>query len=250
MPKLTFVGTGEAFDPGLPNTSVLYSGSKNILVDCGFSVPHAFWQVSQNPDLLDAIYITHIHADHTFGLPALLLWMRIAGRTRPLRVLGGSGVGRWLSRLLGLAYPGAYDLAKCYPIEPVAIRPHSPHIWDDLVVSVAPSEHPVRNLAVRFEESGRAACVSGDGIPTDATRALFRGAAVLSHECYYLTESKNGHAALDELLQVAGTCQVETLCLVHISVEQKAAVTAAALSHAAPGMHRVLVPRPTTTVEY
>ncbi|NUN15843.1 MAG: ribonuclease Z, partial [Myxococcales bacterium] len=134
MAKLTFIGTGEAFDPELPNTSVLYTGSKNILVDCGFSVPHAFWRITHDPNLLDAIYITHIHADHTFGLPALLLWMRIAGRTRPLRIFGGSGVGTWLSRLLALAYPGAYEPNKCFPIEPVPIRPRIGFVWDDLMI--------------------------------------------------------------------------------------------------------------------
>ena len=37
-----FIGTGEAFNPHLPNTSVLYSGRVKLLLDCGYGVPTRF----------------------------------------------------------------------------------------------------------------------------------------------------------------------------------------------------------------
>src|SRR5262245_40211013 len=107
MPEVTFVGTGEAFDPDLPNTSVLYRGARTLLLDCGYSVPHAFWKLHRDPELLDGIYISHWHGDHSYGLPALLLWTREHGRSRPIEVLGGPGIGDWLNKLLELAYPGS-----------------------------------------------------------------------------------------------------------------------------------------------
>ena len=36
--RVTFVGTGEALDPDLPNTSLLVQGERTLLLDCGYAV--------------------------------------------------------------------------------------------------------------------------------------------------------------------------------------------------------------------
>ena len=41
MTTLTILGAGEAFDPNIPNTSLLYEGAKNVLLDCGFAAAQA-----------------------------------------------------------------------------------------------------------------------------------------------------------------------------------------------------------------
>lgn len=246
MPRITFVGTGEAFDPGLPNTSLLYQGGRSLLCDCGFRVPHAFWNLTDDPSLLDAIYVTHLHADHSFGLPALLLWMREAGRKRPLEVLGGPGVGAWLHKLLELGYPGSYPPDRCYPIEPVELD-GGPIERGSLVLSNAKSAHGVRNLSLRIDEGSYSFAYSGDGAPTDATRELYRGVRLLVHECYAAVDAPRGHASARELLAMADELGVGTLCLLHIGRREKEAVRAEVSRHA--GRARVLLPAPGDTVE-
>jgi ribonuclease Z len=221
MADVTFVGTGEAFDPALPNTSLLYRGARTLLLDCGFSIPHAFWRLSRDADLLDAIYITHLHADHSFGLPALLLWMREEGRSRPLEVVGGPGVEAWLKKLLELGYPGAYQPAKCYPIVPRELAEGDCLELGGLELRNAQSEHSVRNLSVRIEDQGKSVCYSGDGAPSSATRRLYQGADVLIHECYSGGEPAPGHATVHQVLEVADDCGVRKLCLLHVSRSQK-----------------------------
>lgn len=242
MPRVTFVGTGEAFDPELPNTSLLYQGDRTLLCDCGYAVPHAFWKLSRDPSLIDGVYITHLHADHSFGLPALLLWMREAGRKRPLSVFGGPGLERWLERVLDLGYPGSYARDKCYPIEPVVIEPGKAHAFGGCLLSNAQSDHVVRNLSLRIDEAGRSFCYSGDGAPSDATRALFERASVLVHECYAVSSPPEGHAAAEQLLELADTLAVETLCLLHVGRDAKAFVRARVMQYR--GAARVLIPAP------
>ena len=247
MARLTFVGTGEAFDPDLPNTSLLYEGTASVLFDCGFSIPHAFWRLRRDPSLLDAVYITHRHADHAFGLPALLLWMREAGRTRPLDVIGGPGVGPWLTRLLGLGYPGSFSRDRGYPIVAVELAPGHQMEVGGVVLRSAESQHSVVNLSVRLDAEHHSVCYSGDGRPTAATRALYRGARILVHECYSLLPTQDNHADLDTLLSMTEELQPGELYLLHLGREAKRAI-----GHQAPGSvgsTRLRLPAPGYSVE-
>ena len=109
MTTLTILGAGEAFDPNIPNTSLLYEGAKNVLLDCGFAAAQAYWRRGFDQNYLDAIFLTHHHADHTFGLPAVLLVMQLApqNRTKPLTIIGTPNTKDYVTRMMDIAYtPG------------------------------------------------------------------------------------------------------------------------------------------------
>jgi len=72
MPTLTILGNGEAFDARLPNTSLLYQGTENVLIDCGLQGAVAV-ATFNGPRISGRRPDHHHHADHTFGLPALLM---------------------------------------------------------------------------------------------------------------------------------------------------------------------------------
>ncbi len=231
MIELTFVGTGEACDPEAPNTSLLYRGSKILLLDCGYSVPQAFWRITRDSSLVDAVFLSHRHADHVFGLPALLLWMHETGRTKPLTVFGSLGLADWLDRLFELAYPGLLSKGGAFDLVPVELTPGTPHDLGPLTLRTAASTHSVVNAALRIEEAGRVVCYSGDGAPTDSTRDLFRGADVLVHECYGATLVSAYHADADTLLPMADELGIRTLCLLHMARHQRHAIRNAVEKH-------------------
>lgn len=245
MAEVTFIGTGEAFDPDLPNTSVLYRGALTLLVDCGYGVPQAFWRVTRDASLLDAIYLTHRHADHSFGLPSLLLWMREEGRTRPLEIIGGPGTEAWLREVCELAYPRAFQ--NMFPLVSVDLAPGERLVRGGATLENAESAHSVRNLALRIDEDGRSYCHSGDGRPTDATRALYTGANVVVHECYFAERETKSHAHMGELFQMAEEVAIESLVLLHFGRYEKARVRelCAARDPEAP---RVVIPEPGDTL--
>lgn len=244
-----FVGTGEAIDPALPNTSLLLCGARTLLLDCGYAVPHAFWAISSDVDLLDGVWISHGHADHCFGLPALLLWMRLGGRKRPLTILGGPGSRARLEQLLELGYPGSYAPHKCYAIEYVELQPNTTESFGPLELRIAASAHSIVNYALRIDAPGqRSVMYSGDGAVTEGTRALARGVSVLVHECFFPARSdspkgERKHGDLDGCVELAVEAGVESLALLHFAAEAKQAIRDRARDLATPDL-QILLPTP------
>jgi ribonuclease Z len=234
--ELVFVGTGEAIDPTLPNTSLLIRGPQTLLLDCGYSVPHALWRITRDVEELDAIWISHVHADHAFGLPALLLWMRLGGRTKPLTLLCGPGQAAKLEQVLELGYPGSFAASKCYPIELRELAGDGPHSLGDFTLRIAASRHSVPNSALRLEARGlRSLVYSGDGAPTPATAELCEGASLLVHECFFASASEHvpaKHGDLPGCLALAQSAGVETLALLHFAAEAKREILEAARAQA------------------
>ena len=105
--NVTVLGCGEAFDERYTNTSLLLrANDKTILLDCGYSAPALFWNAAADADAVDLIYISHEHADHCFGLPAVLGRMWEDGRTKPLVILSQPPVLARIRELMKAGYPG------------------------------------------------------------------------------------------------------------------------------------------------
>jgi ribonuclease BN (tRNA processing enzyme) len=247
MSELTFIGTGEAADPDLPNTSLLYRGARTVLLDCGTSVPPALWQVTRDPDLIDAIFISHRHADHCFGLPALFLWLRETGRRAPLTVIGGVGLEPWLVHLFELAYPGLLAKRGAFDVALAELPPDGALPVGPLTLRTAASLHSTENLAVRIDEGTTSVCYSGDGAPSDATRDMFRGAGTVVHECYGAESVTESHADLATLLLLAEDLDLSRLCLLHFARDQKSAIREGVERYR--GAVDVSVPSPGETID-
>src|SRR5574341_559730 len=214
--ELIFLGTGEAFDQELPNTAILCCFGPTFLVDCGLTIPPRLWQALPDPDALDAIYLTHFHADHAFGVPSALFRFREDGRRRPLAIIGQRGIESYVRRILHLSYrltPTDFP----YPLRFVTTRPGHPLRLRGVRLSCARSRHSVMNLAIRFDWKGKAVAISGDGAPTPATERLFHGCDVLIHETFQDQVFEPVHASLPVVLDVARRAGVGRLYLIHLS---------------------------------
>jgi ribonuclease BN (tRNA processing enzyme) len=76
---------------------VWIDGEARLLVDAGGGVFVRFGEAKARFESLDAIAITHLHADHVSDLPAILKSGFFTDRQRPLPIVGPSG---------GAAFPG------------------------------------------------------------------------------------------------------------------------------------------------
>lgn len=125
--------------------------SRWVLLDCGEGTQHRIMRAPLKPRQLEAIFITHLHGDHVYGLPGLLSTMSMQGRAEPLAVHGPPGLRELLEcvrRATGLQL--AYELSV---IETDAARPGRPgpiHRAPGYQVIAGPLDHrgPAQGYAV------------------------------------------------------------------------------------------------------
>jgi len=217
MIQVRYIGTGEAFDHRMPNTSIVYDGARRILLDCGYSIPHALWSHSLDPGWLDAIYLTHFHADHCFGLPAVLVRMGQDGRSRPLELVGGPGSTDAIKRVLETGFPGMLRKSN-FELRFHEVCPSDSLGLGPVTLQTARSHHSIPNHSIRMTDGDVSVCYSGDGGPSEETEALYANANLLIHEAYYAEESpKITHASVPQVAAMATRAQVKSLHLLHLA---------------------------------
>lgn len=223
--KVTFLGVGEACDEQLPNTSIWLESEPgplrwSILLDCGFTAPPQYWRQCSDPDDLDAVWISHFHGDHFFGIPALLLRFWELNRAKPLAIVGQPGTEEKVRRAMELAYPNflaklAYSLD--FPIARVGeALSAAGHVWH-----TASSGHGQPNLAVRISDGQQSIFYSGDGMATEDTLQLAKGCDLMVHEAFRLDETTPGHGNVAQCIELARKARVPRLALVHMQRDER-----------------------------
>jgi ribonuclease Z len=226
--ELFFAGTGGAVPAarrGLPAIVVRLDGDR-ILFDCGEGTQRQLMRSIGLPDV-DAIFLTHHHADHWLGLPGMLKTFDLRGREKPLDVFGPPGTQRLLGSLGGVWGRVDYDLQVTdvdagdaiefggYEVEAFNVR----HRGRAFGYVLAEDERPGRFDAARAAalgltpgpdfgrlqagesvagvapddvvgpaRPGRRVVLSGDTAPCDIVRESARAADVLVHEATFLEE--------------------------------------------------------------
>lgn len=223
--KIKFIGVGEAADEELPNTSIQVIVEDNrdwrcILLDCGFTVPPPFLQSCPDPERLEAVWISHFHGDHFFGLPALLLRFHQMKRKNTLAIVGQQGIAEIVGKTVGLAYPSL--LGKlCFELSFVSMEPGRILNCAGVTWRCAVNAHLRRNLSVRIEKGGKSVFYSGDGPPTEETISLAREVDLGIHEAFRIDSAVPGHATLLECINFARRANVARLALVHIERNER-----------------------------
>ncbi|HJZ13000.1 MAG TPA: ribonuclease Z [Acidobacteriota bacterium] len=214
--KVQFVGVGEAFDETLPNNSqILQWEGCRLLIDCGYAVPHMLWRLQPDPDYLDAIYLSHRHADHYFGLPSYLVRLAEDGRQREILILCPQGMSTTVQEMIEYAYQGVLPKLD-FPVVFQEVSIKDPLHFRGSRMEFAVSSHPVRNFALAVYVGEKKYAYSGDGNFNEHTRALYKECSLLVHEAYWLDEKKSSHANIADVLQMAKEQNVRKVALTHI----------------------------------
>jgi ribonuclease BN (tRNA processing enzyme) len=189
MMDIIFLGSGDAFGSGgrLQTCIGVVTEETTILVDCGATSLTAMKQQGFDPLRVDAVVVSHLHADHFGGLPFLILDAQFRRRTAPLRVVGPPGTEARLMAAMEVMYPGSSTVQRRFAVEVSEIVPGASAISVDAArIRGVEVDHAcgAPPLAVRVEIGARTFAYSGDTAWTPALLDIAQGADLFAVEAY------------------------------------------------------------------
>ncbi|MDX1396256.1 MAG: MBL fold metallo-hydrolase [Gemmatimonadota bacterium] len=242
---VVLLGTGTPnADPDAsgPATAVVVDG-KAYIVDTGPGVvrraaaaAERFESAALRPPNLDIAFLTHLHSDHTVGLPDLVFTTWVLEREVPFRLYGPDGTEEMAEHLTA-AFGADIEmrLSGREPATPDGWRIDASDVdagvvYEDERVRVTAADVPHTGwpeaFAYRFDTADRSIVISGDGTPSDAVVELCSGCDVLVHEVYsaerfltrpdvWQTYHAQSHTSTTELAELANRAAPGILVLYH-----------------------------------
>ncbi|TRX73003.1 ribonuclease Z [Pseudomonas mangiferae] len=166
---LLFLGTSSGTPTRARNVSAVALleglGKGWHLVDCGEGTQHQVLRSPLSLHELQAIYITHVHGDHCYGLPGLLASAGMSGRTRALPIVAPAGIQAWIEATLRMS-----ETHLPYPLEFQATEALGDWRHGDLRIEATALSHRVPSYAYGFSEASPdprldTARLDAEGIP-------------------------------------------------------------------------------------
>ncbi|GAB3208305.1 MBL fold metallo-hydrolase [Marinactinospora thermotolerans] len=215
--RLTIIGSSGSF-PGPDSPASCYlveAGGFRLLLDMGNG---ALGALQRYVDIysIDAVYLSHLHADHCFDLCSY--WVArtypVSGRKPRIPVFGPTGVADRMAEAYGLdPDPGMRETFDFVELTPGRreIGPFTAHV--DLV------NHPVEAFGIRLEHEGASLTYSGDTGTCDSLVRLARDTDLFLCEASFHDHEEHPedmHLTGSEAGEIAGLAGARKLVLTHL----------------------------------
>lgn len=170
--EILFLGTSAGTPTRQRNMSGLalrLRGARQwVLVDCAEGTQHRILRTPLSLMSLRAVFITHLHGDHCYGLPGLLASAGMLGRSEPLTIVGPPPLRAMIEAIMA-----ASELTLPYPL--TFLSPHDledPALLQDslpdLAVEATALSHRIPCWAYAFTESALERRLDTDKLRADA----------------------------------------------------------------------------------
>lgn len=196
--KVTLLGTGRP-DPVMDRfgpATLVEAGNHILLFDCGRGASQRLWQLKMPLSKINALFLTHLHSDHTVGIPDLWLtgWLPtpFGRRNVPLQVVGPEGTRAMMASLrqayqwdIRVRHDGEGMPSSGIAVDARDIRQGVVYERDGLKVTAFEVDHggilkPA--FGYRIDYGGKSVVISGDTRPNENLVRFASNADVIIHE--------------------------------------------------------------------
>ena len=217
-PTTRVVMLGSGTPQARPETSgpavAVVAGGQVYLVDAGPGVVRRAAAAAEKGvaelrvQNLKTVFITHLHSDHTLGLPDVIFSPWVLRRTEPVEIYGPRGLAAMVEHIekawekdIDVRINGLEHANKTgYQVHVHEIAPGV--IYQDANVKVTaflvPHGSWDQAFGYRFDTADRSVVLSGDTGPTDAVAKACHGCDVMLSEVYSAAGLEAMHSAAEE----------------------------------------------------
>ena len=141
--------------------TVVRREGRNVLFDCGEGSQLQIVRGGLARGPLDAVFVTHLHGDHLYGLPGLVTTLAMLEREDPLTIVGPAGLQDMMRAIPGIKSDGSL------PITYVELADGTGHqvVYQahGVTVEARAIEHRVPCWGYRYQEDTRPGSLDGEG---------------------------------------------------------------------------------------
>jgi ribonuclease BN (tRNA processing enzyme) len=215
--KLLFLGAGSGLGMDLKNFQsnmlLLTDNGKKLLIDCGTDIRFSLTRAKYLPDDIDAVYISHLHADHVGGLEWFALQRKFVCQDPPPKLIIHEELATmlWEHSLSGglktLAEVDA-NLHDYFRVQKIADNNH--YEWEGINLSTIKTVHihsngelmPSYGLIIGY--NGKKYFITTDTQFTpEALSQFYEEASIIFHDCETLPTPSGVHAHFEQLSTLA-----------------------------------------------
>ncbi len=150
--EIVFLGTSAGTPTKSRNVAAaaikMASAKPWYLIDCGEGTQQQILHTNLSLMQMQAIFISHIHGDHCYGLPGILASASMLGRTEPLTIVAPSAIQEFLKGV-----QAGTQLTLSFEITFIEIEAVDGQLeFDDFLVEITELSHTIPSYAFCFIE--------------------------------------------------------------------------------------------------
>lgn len=202
--KIKFIGTGSAIGSSMSGASILVD--EKLLIDANSSCSSDL--IRNNVDLssLECICITHLHGDHYYGLPVLLMQYMVKSRESTLFILGHDELKERVYEIMKLGFQDI-DIEKVFENSKAKFQvPNigaSYNCFGDLFVEPLIANHTVPTFGYLITNNKKHIYYSSDTEPFNEMNQYISFCDIIILDATTKDETVKGHMSFNQISDLA-----------------------------------------------
>lgn len=212
--KIKFIGTGSAFtSKNFQTNFILEHNGRNFLFDCGSDIRFSLQAMGLSYKDIDALYISHLHADHIGGVEYLAFCTWFDPNAKTIQLFGNGELLRkaWNNSLKGgLESLQGKVLSLTDYFDVTMVKPNSSFNWEGIDFTIVQTVHIMNGFAIipsfgllfntKDEGCNQKIFLTGDTqFNPNQIMDFYKVANVIVQDCETTPYKSGVHANYDEL---------------------------------------------------